>query len=152
MTTRDFIAKTYGTTSTRERHCSSVYTDHDGNVYSYGAHYPLLFKVAGHWFVNTRGYSNTTAKHINWAWSACDYNATAVELNREDARVISSSWASDTDKLNVLLRATAEMVARAIEERDSKKRKDTQVYAYLTDVLSRARLSRVAVKNLMEDN
>lgn len=152
MTTRDFIANNLGYTPSKETWCSSVLQDTSGNFYSYGYHYPLLFKVAGHWFVNTRGYSNTTAKHINWAWSAVDYNATAVELNREDARVISSSWASDTDKLNVLARATAEMVARATEERDSKKRKDTQVYAHLTDVLGRARASQTAVKNLREDN
>lgn len=150
MTTRDFIAKTYDTTSNRDRHCSSVYTDHEGNVYSYGAHYPLLFKVAGHNFINTMGYSNSTSKHIGWAWQAVDYNATAVELNREDARVISSSWASDTDKLAVLLRATAQMVADAQVACDAKKRKDTQVYRWLLDTLGRAQASHTAVKNLME--
>lgn len=149
MTTRDFIARWYDV-SDKERWCSSVKVDSSGTVYSYGSHYPLLFKVAGHNFVNTRGYSNTTAKHINWAWSAVDYNATAVELNRDDAYTISSSWASDSDKLQVLARATAQMVADATEARDAKKRTDTQVYAHLTDVLGRARASQIAVNNLQE--
>ena len=150
MTTRDFIAKTYGVQASKERHCSSVFTDYDGNVYSYGYHYPLLFKVAGHNFVNTMGYSNTTAKHIGWAWSAVDYNATAVELSRDDARVIASSYHSDSDKLQVLARATAQMVADAQVACSAKKRKDTQVYRWLQETLRRAVVSHVAVKNLQE--
>lgn len=67
MTTQDFIAKTYGTTSDRERRCSSVFADYRGNVYSYGYHYPLVFNVDGLDFVNCTGYSSTTAKHIAWA-------------------------------------------------------------------------------------
>lgn len=35
-----------------------------GVFYSYGSHYPLLFKVGGKVFVNVRGYSPSTAKHI----------------------------------------------------------------------------------------
>ena len=150
MTTREFIERNLDTKPSTTKWCSSVCQDTNGDFYSYGSHYPLLFKVAGHWFVNTTGYSNTTSKHINWAWSAVGYNATAVELSRDDASIISSSYHSDDDKLNVLFRATAEMVANATVERDSKKRKDTQVYAYLTDVLGRARASQTAVTNLME--
>lgn len=149
MTTRDFIAQTYNTTSNRDRHCSSVFTDHDGNVYSYGYHYPLLFEVAGRTFINTMGYSSTTAKHIAWARSAQPY-ATPVELNREDARVISSSYNSDSDKLQALARATAQMVADARVACDAKTRKDTQVYSHLLDVLDTAIASRVVVQNLQE--
>lgn len=151
MTTRDFIAKTYGITSNRDRHCSSVFTDYNGNVYSYGYHYPLLFKVAGTTFINTRGYSSSTAKHIAWAQSAVGYgNYVKVELNRDDARVISASYTSDQDKLFVLARATAEMVANATEARDAKKRTDTQVYEHLTNVLEQAWASRLAVDTLRE--
>lgn len=148
MTTREFIAKTYGTEATRDRQCSSVFTDNNGNVYSYGYHYPLLFKVAGHNFVNTTGYSTTTAKHINWAWSAVDYNATAIELNRDDARVMSNTYMSEQQKLNTLELAALRMVERAQAECDSKKRKDTQVYQWLCDKLGRADASLIAVRNL----
>lgn len=41
----------------------------NGVLYSYGLHYPLLFVVKGKKFVNTKWYSNTTAKHIRTAYS-----------------------------------------------------------------------------------
>lgn len=40
----------------------------NGIIYSYGSHYPLLFKVNNIPFVNIAGYSNTTSKHIGIAW------------------------------------------------------------------------------------
>jgi hypothetical protein len=67
MTTQEFIARTFNTTSDRERHCSSVFTDHNGTVYSYGYHYPLAFNVDGLNFINARGYSSSTGRHISWA-------------------------------------------------------------------------------------
>lgn len=157
MTTREFIQKTFDTKNERwgrygyDRRCSSVVTDKDGTVYSYGPHYPLLFKVAGHTFINDAGYSNTTAKHIGWAWQAVDYNATAVQLDREAARVVSNSWASDDDKLAQLLRVTAQAVADATEACNAKKRKDTKVYRGLLDDLGRAQASHIAVSNVIED-
>lgn len=143
MTTKDFIAKTFGTTNERwgrhgyDRWCSSVVTDKDGTVYSYGRHYPLLFEVAGRNFVNTRGYSNTTAKHINWAWAAVDYNAIGVELNREQSEVIAASYSSTTDKLKAIKQALLEQHNRLFEELSSKKRKDTWIYSHLQAELAR---------------
>ena len=67
MTTAEFIQKNFGVPITKDRKCSSVFADNDGNIYSYGYHYPLLFKVGELTFRNNTGYSNTTAKHINWA-------------------------------------------------------------------------------------
>lgn len=150
MTTAQFIAKTYGTTSNRDRQCSSVFTDNDGNVYSYGYHYPLVFKVAGHNFINTAGYSTTTGKHIGWAWQAVDYNATAIELNRDDTSAL--KYATDQQKLDVLERAAQRMVQRAQLACDQKSRKDTQVYKYLADTLGRANASFIAVRNLKAGN
>lgn len=149
MTTREFIRNTYGVTSTRERHCSSVFTDYDGNVYSYGYHYPLLFQVAGTWFINVRGYSNSTAKHISWAQDASDYRAVPVELDEYASRVIASNghW-DETDKLNELERVTRKKVARLQAELASKKRKDTQVYTRLREDWRRARVSYVKVRAL----
>lgn len=67
MTSAEFISKNFGVASTKDRKCSSVFADNDGNIYSYGYHYPLLFKIGDLTFRNNTGYSNTTAKHINWA-------------------------------------------------------------------------------------
>lgn len=148
MTTQEFIERNWGKVPAKSKWCSSVVQDTEGNFYSYGSHYPLLFKVAGTTFINTAGYSSTTGRHILWAQRAVNYNYTAVELNHEDARVISSSWASENDKLQVLARATAEMVADAEVACDSKKRKDTQVFEQLAATLERARRSYQTVNEL----
>lgn len=131
MTTKDFIGKTYNTTSTRERWCSSVFTDYEGTVYSYGYHYPLAFHVKGLDFINTRGYSNTTARHILWAKQALDYQYIGVELERHD--VDSMRYASDDDKLAIILEALKRQEAELKDEMSSKTRKDTQVYRSLQD-------------------
>lgn len=53
---------------------------YDGErLYSYGPHYPLLFKVGTYWVCNDRGYSNTTARHISYARQNADF---CVELPR----------------------------------------------------------------------
>ncbi len=131
MTTADFIEKTYNTTSTRERRCSSVFTDHEGTVYSYGYHYPLAFHVKGLDFINTRGYSNTTAKHIVWAWRAVGYDAIRVKLDRND--VNSMRYATENEKLSTILEALKREEARLKDEMSKKTRKETQVYGYLQD-------------------
>lgn len=132
MTTQEFIEKTYNTTSTRERRCSSVFTDNDGTVYSYGYHYPLAFKVAGLDFVNTAGYSATTGKHITWAWRAVGYNAIGVELWREEARVIAASYSTEVEKLEAIKTALERQEHELRSEMGTKKRTNTHVYAYLT--------------------
>lgn len=149
MTTAEFIEKAFYN-ETKKRSCSSVFAE-NGIVYSYGYHYPLLFKVAGHTFINTAGYSVTTARHIHWARQAVNYEATEVELSREDSRVIYSSLNSDRHKLERLLQATAGMVARATEARDAKKRKDTWVYQHLTAQLEKAQASHAVVENLLQE-
>lgn len=121
MTTADFIKKTFNTTSTRERRCSSVFTDQDGNVYSYGYHYPLLFKLGGITFVNTNGYSNTTGRHILWARQA-EPNAIPVKLKGNRLSTLTLY------KIYTLL---AGEIAEVVEQMSSKKRKDTAVYADL---------------------
>jgi hypothetical protein len=132
MTTREFIEKTYNIESDRERHCSSVFTDNKGIVYSYGYHYPLAFHVKGLDFVNNAGYSNTTAKHIGWAQGAIGYgNYINVKLWREESRVISASYSTEDAKLEAIHKALLREHASIIKEMDSKKRKDTQVYRQL---------------------
>lgn len=138
MTTRDFIAKTYAIPSNKERHCSSVFTDYSGTVYSYGYHYPLAFKLAGFNFINTAGYSNTTAKHISWAWSAVGYDAISVKLYRDDARVIASSYEPLSTKLKTIWSALDREIQELTQLRDSKKRKDTAVYRRIESELQQA--------------
>lgn len=123
MTTADFIAKTFNVTANRERRCSSVFTDYDGNVYSYGYHYPLLFTIEGLTFINTSGYSSTTSKHIIWAKRAVGYSYIGVELN--GARLPLT-----LDDIEAKLGAK---VVELKTEMDGKKRKDTQVYKYLEE-------------------
>ena len=126
MTTAEFIYKTYGTTNSRwgrhgyERWCSSVLTDKDGNAYSYGYHYPLLFKVEGLDILNVTGYSNTTAKHISWAWRAV---SNPVEVELRGARLPLT--------LKDIQVKLGSQLADLKHQMDSKKRKDTQVYKQL---------------------
>jgi hypothetical protein len=69
MTSREFIQKQFGNADGKTKTLSSIFKDERGNIYSYGRHYPLLFKVGELVFRNNTGYSNTTAKHIGWAGS-----------------------------------------------------------------------------------
>lgn len=122
MTTLEFIEKTFGAQSERIKECSSVFTDRDGNVYSYGYHYPLLFKVGGLVFVNTTGYSSTTNRHIYWAKQAVGYECVSVELNGDRLPGLT------LERIRELLGA---QVVEAKAKMDAKKRKNTQVYAFL---------------------
>jgi len=51
----------------RSKKCGSVFMGEDGNFYSYGYHYPLLFKVNNTPFVNIKKYSGSTSAHSTWA-------------------------------------------------------------------------------------
>ena len=54
----------------------------NGILYSYGYHYPLMFKVRGLVFRNIESYSNTTGKHIGLCGAHSDHD---VKLYFEDA-------------------------------------------------------------------
>lgn len=146
MTTQDFISKTYDTTATRERHCSSVFTDYNGTVYSYGYHYPLAFNVNGLDFVNTAGYSSTTAKHIAWAKHSLGYdNYIGVKLNRAEAPVIASSLSTQDEKIAAIKTALEREILQLKERADSKKRKNTAVYYSIERELHQARVNYMRV-------
>lgn len=147
MTTADFIKKTYNTNNDKwsdkygtERWCSSVMTDKNGIVYSYGKHYPLAFRVMGNDYINEAGYSSTTSKHIGWAKRALGYdNYIGVSLNRDEVQVIASEYTSPEHKLDTIRTALEREIKELIELRDSKKRKDTAVYYSIERNLHRAR-------------
>ena len=129
MTTRDFIARRYAVPG-KEQWCSSVFADESGNIYSYGYHYPLAFRVRGLDFVNTAGYSNTTAKHMNWAWSAVGYHAIGVKLGRDDVHVFTGGY-DDEVKFDRLTLALSREQQDLVRQMAVKKRKDTLVYQLL---------------------
>lgn len=135
MTTQEFITKTYNTKATKERRCSSVFTDYEGIVYSYGYHYPLAFHIKGLDFVNEIGYSNTTAKHINWARHAIGYgNYIGVKLNSSDALDMTYYTGKATEqmaRLEIVKLALERELASIRDEMSKKTRKDTQVYKQL---------------------
>ena len=139
MTTRDFIERTYNVPSTKDRRCSSVFTDHKGTVYSYGYHFPLAFNVMGLDFINTASYSSSTNKHQSWAKSALGYNNyLPVVLWTDEARVIGLSYSTDEEKIKAIRKAIVREVNRVYTEVAKKKRKDTQVYAWLEHQLKTA--------------
>lgn len=128
MTTREFINNQFGNADGSTKWCSSVYKDGKGNIYSYGPHYPLLFQVAGRTFRNVRGYSNTTAKHINWAGG---FNSIDIKLDRDASSVIANNWASDDQKVAAIKTCLIQQRDQLQDQLNSKKRTDTQVYKHL---------------------
>lgn len=120
MTTQEFIRKAHEGTTTKEK-CSSVFRD-GRDVYSYGYHYPLLFKVGGLTFINTSGYSNTTQRHILWAKQAVDYQYIGVNLHGKRLSTLT------LEDIEVYIMSE---IVKLNTEMESKKRKDTQVYRSL---------------------
>lgn len=131
MTSADFIRKYHGVNDGRERTLSSIYKDSKGNIYSYGPHYPLLFTIDGLDFVNSRGYSSTTGKHIAWAHRATDYTAISVELNRGERLF----WPDMT--LDIIIERLTATRQEIQDELNKKVRKDTQVAQSLMDRIER---------------
>lgn len=154
MTTREFINKNIGVPSPKDRQCSSVFADRSGNLYSYGYHYPLLFKVGNKLFRNVTGYSNSTAKHINWAG---DNNAIDVCLsgcnqyswrNSENADKVPNllylrgygdiNGDLDQKLMQAIIADLKAEIADILERMNSKKRHDTQVYKMLENEMQHA--------------
>lgn len=129
MTTREFIYKALSG-KTKKTFCSSVFVS-DGVAYSYGYHYPLATIIDGKGYVNDRGYSNSTAKHINWAFSALG------ELVGYDNVYHSPLFGGSLSKRGIREGAQAEY-DRLTDEMNAKKRKDTKVYKWLEVQQTRA--------------
>jgi hypothetical protein len=129
MTTQEFIYKALLNT-TKKDSCSSVFKEKNWNddsitIYSYGRHYPLVKIINGNAYVNNQGYSNSTAKHINWAFSASAdivgyNNVYGVKLQRGDSLTLKGIENSSRKELENIRNTMA-----------SKKRKDTMVYKML---------------------
>lgn len=127
MTTQEFIYKKL-TGATRKDSCSSVFamTDGTGNVtiFSYSTHYPLVTIINGKAFINDRGYSNTTRKHISWAVRA------SIEIVGYDNVYLVPLQSGSLTPKNILEYAMEEDT-RIIKLMASKHRTDTAVYRSL---------------------
>lgn len=143
MTTQEFINKAwYG--NTRKRFCSSVFKDNRGNLYSYGYHYPLLFRLNGVAIRNTSGYSTSTNRHISWTR---DIEAVDVKVPYSFRL---SDYRSEVEQLRELAVAQYDYADDIRQRMDAKKRKDTQVYAYLQHQYDRAMDSWHQLKQAIE--
>ncbi len=117
-----------GEQRTRGNKCASVFRDGD-RIYSYGYHYPLLLQVEDNtgrkvWVVNDMGYSNTTAKHIIWAWQVADVSAPLSNNGRTVTR---------EDVINAIVGRIENL-----RETMRQKRQGTQVYRNLEHRHNRA--------------
>lgn len=139
MNNGTFIKKAfYG--QTRKTHNNySLKVDSHQNVYSYGIHYPLLFRVGDKVLLNDIGYSNSTAKHINLA-RGVDSDAISVKLYPERegygsgyTHIGRMLWYGDNpDNItDEIVGGLQHHLSDLYDQMDTKKRKDTQVYAHL---------------------
>ena len=117
MKTKDFISKHLNTNDGIQRTCSSVFTDGRGNFYSYGYHYPLITRINNQFYVNDKGYSITTAKHISWAYSALNYKGLSYASNGTNPKLAAEAeYKANICKLTTL-RKNAFRVREQMERR-----------------------------------
>lgn len=95
-------------------------------IYSYGTHYPLLFRIPDKhgtmiWVRNNGGYSATTAKHIAYAGPHRDI----------DAPIGGTRTSHEATTPAGVIKALTARIESLAAEMASKKRKDTQVYKAL---------------------
>lgn len=128
MTTQEFIEKEFANDNGKTRYFGSILKDANGNLYSYGRHYPLLFKVGNQTFRNTRGWSVSTGRHIRWTRGI---PAIDVELDNDATEIVNRSYKTDQEKLEHIFRCLSRQKADLFVQLDSKKRKDTWVYSNL---------------------
>lgn len=149
MTSAEFIRKQFGNNDGNEKRLSSIFKDGKGNIYSYGRHYPLLFKVGDLTFRNCAGYSSTTGKHIGWAggvdpltidvWvSGCNqYTWNNPENSRKVPAILRNSMYSENDaeiEAQLFAAVFADLEAELVDINNriaTKKRTDTQIYRSL---------------------
>lgn len=114
MTSQDFIRSIVNGERTKARTVASIYFN-GTNIYSYGTHYPLLFKINGRWILNDRGYSATTGRHISWAWP---FAAFRVHLERAALPDYDDVLKSATAESQGLTERLAALSSRAFRQRE----------------------------------
>lgn len=130
MTSQEFLFKNIGRPGYRrdgrERYCASVMVDGNGTAYSYWYHYPLAVIINGKGFVNNRGYSATTSKHISWA-----RHALAQRLGWDNVYSVPLERGQRSFDLPSIKAAANQEYNRLMVEMAGKKRKNTKVYEWL---------------------
>lgn len=130
MRTQEFISKQVKRIENGEKlkkgvaRCASVISD-DDTIYSYGSHYALLKQIetpTGRtlWVCNNRGYSATTRKHISYANYYADISTSVYKITYVET-----------------LTGVRKKIQELLEEMNTKKRKDTQVFEDLSNQLER---------------
>ena len=127
MTTKQFIEKCVQRIDNGEvlqkKYNGSVMVD-GTTIYSYGYHYPLLFRIEDKegrmiWVCNNAGYSNTTLKHISWC----------VGIPQIYAKITgTSSFFSGTIDKAKTINALKNEIDALTTTMNTKKRKNTAVY------------------------
>lgn len=147
MTTLDWMTKQYSKPGD-VKYFGSIMRDNRGNLYSYGSHYPLLFKAGDLNIVNTASYSVSTTRHSSWAMSVVGYsNYVGIDLPR-DFRLY--TWQSDDKLLKELHVALIQQRQAKQAEMDAKKRKDTNVYRWLEYGMSKIELALQKVEQELQ--
>lgn len=122
------IAPDIGNPNARHRECSHLVFDR-GILYSYGKHYPLLFKIGNVIFRNVAGYSQTTnGKHIPATYNVDAYN---VKLKREFSLPYEYSYGGNTPNQDDVIASLEHERDTLLSTMDSLKRKDTKKYLFL---------------------
>lgn len=104
MTNKQFMELHAFDNNGKEARHGRLLKDAQGNIFSYGAHYPLLFKVCGLRFVNTRGYSQTTSKHIGIARSLASLRVNLpYNCSRFDFYTVKKALENSLNSLNTVI-------------------------------------------------
>lgn len=140
MTTSQFIAENIGNLPKRDKQCSSVYQFTDGNFYSYGSHYPLLFKIGNLWLRNTQGYSASTAKHISWCAGHADHDVKLISTHN------SIGYSSDAISKKNILDSLYKEQKEVNEEYHGLTRRNTQKEQRIVNRLNELENAITAVK------
>jgi len=142
MNNGTFIEKAFYGKTKKEHNNYSLKRDGHQNVYSYGIHYPLLFRVGDLTLLNDIGYSNSTSKHINLA-RGVDSDAISVKLYPERegygsgyTHIGRMLWYGEGESspetvLDEIIGGMQHHLSDLYDKMDAKKRKNTQVYADL---------------------
>ena len=132
MKTREFINKHFGQETSEEIKFGSIIKDCNGDMYSYGYHYPLIFTVQGLNFRNVHGYSNTTAAHIAWTR---DIEALDIDLPKTRESYNYSTSLREFQTLESIANVYRDQIHAKNLELQAKKRKDTNIYKWLENEL-----------------
>ncbi len=102
----------------------------NGVLYSFGRHYPLMFKLGWHLFINNHWYSNTTSKHI---WLCITSEAKYVELKNICNSYSYGSCSPSLENVKLSLQETIERLEEQLKHTREWSQKNTYLKARLAN-------------------